>query len=242
MTFLPLAAAIAWTLALIANGEPLGAAGSLLTGVGLLVLAAVSVIGMTITGGRWAHRLGVLSVAAGLVVAAIRPVDGFWFLGLATSAVAGAGLFMPQVTGRIRKLPAAAGPPQAAVVVTLVMLSVPFILGVLAGTSDAWALLTVGLSAPVFAFAFSRVLPGGLIGIRLVWPLSALALSPFLSLTAAVATVLTALVVGVIAWRSEVKAAFHPPTEAGSTYPIPPELVPGEILDAADIDDRGRPK
>ena len=240
MSFLPLAAAIAWTVALIADGEPLGAAGSLLTGVGLLALATVAVVGMTITGGRWAHRLGVLSVAAGLVVAAIRPVDGFWFAGLAASAAAGAALFMPQVTGRIRRLPAAAGPPQAAVVLPLVLLSVPFVLGVMAGTSDTWALLTVGLSAPVFAFAFSRVLPGGLVGLRIVWPLLALALSPLLSLPASVVTAITALLVAVVAWRPEVKAAFHPPREAGSTYPIPPELVPGEILDAADIDDRGR--
>ncbi len=242
MTFLPLIAAIAWTLALIANSEPLSAAGSLLTGVGLIVLATVSTIGMTITAGRWAHRLGVLSVGAGLVVAAIRPVDVFWFLGLAASTVAGVGLFMPQVTGGIRKLPAATGPPQVAVVLTLVMLSVPFILGILSGDSEAWPLLTVSLSAPVIAFAFARVLPGGLIGVRLAWPLLALALSPLLSLPAGVVTALTALTAASIAWRPEVKASFHPPTEAGSTYPIPPELVPGEILDAADIDDRGRRK
>ena len=242
MTFLPLVAAIAWTVALIANSEPLDAGGSLLTGVGLIALAAVSVIGMTVTGGRWAHRLGVLSVGTGLVVAAIRPVDGFWFLGLAASTAAGGALFMPQVTGRIRKLPAATGPPPAAVVLTLVMLSVPFVLGVLSGSSDTWALVTVGLSAPVFAFAFSRVFPGGLTSIRVIWPLLALVLSPLLSLPAGVVTVLTALLVIALAWRSEVKAAFHPPTEAGSRYPIPPELVPGDVLDAADIDDRGRRK
>jgi hypothetical protein len=239
MTLLPLVAAIAWTAALIASGEPLGPEGSLLSGLGLLSLATVSVVGMTITGGRWAHRLGMLSVAAGLVIAAIRPVDVFWFLGLTASSVAGASLFMPQVTGRIRQLPAATGPPQTAVLVTLVLLTVPFVLGVLAGTSEPWALLSIGLSAPVFAFGFSRVIPGGLIGIRVVWPLMALGLSPLLGLAAAAVSVLSGLVVAAMGWRSEVKAAFHPPRESGSTYPIPPELVPGDILDAADIDDRG---
>lgn len=242
MTLLPLVSAIAWIVALIASGEPLGPAGALLAGIGLLSLTTVSVVGMTITGGRWAHRLGILSVAASLVVAGIRPLDGFWFLGLAGSTVAGAALFMPQVTGRIRKLPPASGPPQSAVVLTIVLLSVPFVLGVLARSSEPWAALTVGLSAPVFAFGFSRVIPGGLVGIRVVWPLLAVALSPLLSLAAATAVVLTALIVVALAWRSDVKAAFHPPREAGSSYPIPPELVPGEILDAADIDDRGRRK
>lgn len=240
MTLLPLVAAIGWTVALIVNAEPLGQAGSLLAGLGLLILAAVSVIGMTITGGRWAHRLGMLSVAAGLVIAAIRPIDVAWFFALAASALAGASLFMPQVTRRIRRLPAAAGPPQTTVVVTLGLLSVPFVLGVLSESSEPWALLTVGLSAPVSAFAFARVIPGGLIGIRVVWPLLSLSLAPFLDLSAAVAAVLTSLAVAVLAWRSEVKAAFHPPRESGSTYPIPPELVPGDVLDAADIDDRGR--
>jgi hypothetical protein len=240
MTLLPLVAAIAWTVALIAGSEPLGPAEALLAGIGLLSLGTVSVVGMTITGGRWAHRLGVLSVTAGLVIAAMRPVDGFWFFALAASTVAGASLFMPQVTGRIRRLPAATGPPQTAVVVTLVLLSVPFALGVLAGSSQAWALLTVGLSAPVFAFGFSRVVPGGLIGVRVVWPLMALGLAPFLGVAAAIVAVLAAVGVAAMAWRPEVKAAFHPPRESGSTYPIPPELAPGDVLDAADIDDRGR--
>lgn len=242
MTLLPLVAAIAWTVALMTSSEPLGPAGSLLAGIGILSLATVSVVGMTITGGRWAHRLGMLSVAAGLVIAAIRPVDVVWFFALAASTLAGASLFMPRVTGGIRQLPAATGPPQTAVVVTLVLLSVPFVLGVLAGSSEPWALLTVGLSAPVFAFGFARVIPGGLIGIRVLWPLLSLGLAPFLDPPAAVVAVLTALGVAAMAWRAEVKAAFHPPRESGSTYPIPPELVPHEILDAADIDDRGRRK
>lgn len=240
MTFLPLVAAIAWTVALIANGDPLGPAGSLLAGIGLLALATVSAVGMTLTGGRWAHRLGMLSIATGLVIAAMRPLDGFWILALAASTVAGASLFMPQVTGRIRRLPAATGPPQTAVVVTLVLLSVPFLLGVLAGSSESWALLTVGLSAPVFAFGFARVIPGGLIGIRVIWPVLSLGLVPFLDLPTAVAAGAAAVVVAATAWRPEVKAAFHPPRESGSTYPIPPELVPGDVLEAADIDERGR--
>lgn len=242
MTVFPLVAALAWTVALIANGEPFGVAGSLLVGVGLLSLATVSVVGMAITGGRWAYRLGLVSVGTGLLIAVVRPVDGFWIVGLGASALASGALFMPQVTSRMRKLPAAAGPPQTAVILALVLLGVPFALGVLAGSSEPWAILTVGLSAPVFAFGFSRVIVGGLVGVRVVWPVLAVALSPLLSLSAAVASALSALIVAAIAWRPEVKAAFHPPTEAGTTYPIPPELVPGEILDAANIDDKGRKK
>jgi hypothetical protein len=35
--------------------------------------------------------------------------------------------------------------------------------------------------------------------------------------------------------------AFYPPRETGKAYPIPPELAPKEVLDAAEIDERGRP-
>ncbi len=45
----------------------------------------------------------------------------------------------------------------------------------------------------------------------------------------------------IAAWHPAVKASYHPPVEAGTSFPIPPELAPGEILDAAEIDDSGRP-
>jgi hypothetical protein len=50
------------------------------------------------------------------------------------------------------------------------------------------------------------------------------------------------VLVAALAWDSSVRTAFHPPREAGSAYPIPPELAPKEILDEAGIDDRGRRK
>ena len=44
------------------------------------------------------------------------------------------------------------------------------------------------------------------------------------------------------AWHPSLKVAFDPPTESGSTYAIPPELAPQDILDAAQIDDHGKPQ
>lgn len=242
MTALPLLAALAWTAALIAGSGSLSPAAALLAGVGLLTISVVSVVGMTVTGGRWAHRLGLGSVAAGLVIAVIRPIDGFWATGLVASAVAGSVLFAPGVTSRIRKLPAAAGPPQAAVLVAVVLLTSPFLIGVALGGASDWPALVVGLGAPVAAFAYARVIPGGLISIRLAWPALAIALAPLLDLPAAGMSVALAAVVAVIAWRPEVKTSFHPPREAGTTYPIPPELAPEDVLDAAGIDDKGHRK
>ncbi len=242
MTALPLVAALAWTAALIADKGPLGSAGALLTGVGLVIIAAVAVVGMTVTGGRWAHRLALVSVGAGLTIATIRPIDGFWVAATTASVISGSTLFLPRLTRGIRKLPAATGPPQSAVVLTLALLTIPFLLGVLSGRSATWAILVVGLTAPLVAFLYARVIPGGLLGVRVAWPLLALSLAPVLTLVAGILTALSALAVLAIAWQPEVKTSFHPPHETGSTYPIPPELTPKDILDAARLDDRGRPK
>lgn len=240
MTALPLVAALIWTVALIVDNEPFGTAGALLIGVGLLSLSTVAVVGMTVTRARWSHRLGIGTAGLGLIAALLRPIDPVWVAGLIGSSAAGAAMFLPGVTTRMRKLESAGGPPPAAVAVPLLLLAVPVALGAVPGRSEAWAILTIGLSAPLFAFAFSRVIVGGLLGVRLIWPGLALALSPLLATPAAITSAVLAFGVAATAWRPEVKASFHPPRERGTSYPIPPELVPGDILDAADIDEKGR--
>jgi hypothetical protein len=102
--------------------------------------------------------------------------------------------------------------------------------------------MLVGLSAPGASFLYSRVLPGGLVAIRLGWPLLALVMAPLLGLYAGAFVATIAVIVDIAAWDRSVKASYHPPQEVGTTYPIPPELAPGEILDAADIDEKGRPR
>ena len=242
MTALPLVAALAWILALVVDAGPLGSEGALLAGVGLVTIAAVSVVGMTVTGGRWARRLAMVSVGAGLIIAVIRAIDGYWIAATAASIVAGSVLFLPGLSRRIRKLPAAAGPPQTAVLLSLGLLTVPFVLGVVAAGDAAWPELAIGLTAPLFAFFYARVIPGGLLGVRVIWPVFALGVFPLLSTPANWVTVVLSVGIAALAWRPEVKASFHPPRETGTRYPIPPELAPRDILDAARLDDKGRPK
>lgn len=237
----PLGAALAWVLALLVEAGPLPSSSTLLAGVGLLAMATTSVVGMVVTGARWAHRLAIGAVAATFLVAIVRPIDAMWWVGLGLSAVAAAALFLPSLTDRIRKLPAAAGPPPAAVIPPLALLAAPLIIGMASANAPSLPALIVGLSAPLFAYLYARVIPGGLWGVRIVWPSLALGLSPVLGPPAGVLTGLLGLGVAVVAWRPEVKASYHPPREVGTTYSIPPEMTPPEILDAAGIDDEGRP-
>ena len=75
-------------------------------------------------------------------------------------------------------------------------------------------------------------------------PLPALAvgLAPTQPLLPAVVGAGAGVAIAMLAWHPSVKTAFHPPREIGTPHPIPPELAPTQVLDAADIDERGRPR
>lgn len=239
---LTLLAALVWTAALVVDPGPLEPVPSVLVGFGLLATATVAVVGMVVVGGRWAHRLALASLAITVILGVIRAVDILWVAGVVSTAVAFAALCSPPILSTIRKLPSASGPPPRAVLPPLILLLAPALLGFGGNEAEPIPLLVVGLSAPLAAFLYSRVLPGGLLAIRILWPLLAVALSPLLGWWAGSLAVVVAGTVAIIAWDTSVKASYHPPREVGSTFPIPPELTPPEIRDAAGIDEKGRPK
>jgi hypothetical protein len=235
-----LLSALVWTIALVVDSEPFAGGPALLIGVGLLATATVATVGMIVVGGRWAHRLGLASLGISVVLAVLRDIDFMWVAGTAMTALALVAVLSPGLTDTIRQLPGASGPPPRAITPPLILLTAPAVLGFVGNDATAWALLVVGLSAPNVAFLYSRVLPGGLVAIRLVWPIMTLAMTPLLGWAAGSTAAVLAIAVGVSAWDRAVKASYHPPQEAGSALRIPPELTPKEVLDAAQIDDKGR--
>ncbi|HEX6947209.1 MAG TPA: hypothetical protein VF246_07645 [Acidimicrobiia bacterium] len=236
----PLAAALAWTVALIVRPDPFPVIPSvLLIGIGLLVLGTTATTGLVVLGARWAHRLAWLVLLAGGGIAAVRPIDVTWVAALVVTMVSAGALVSLQ--GRLRKLPSATGPPDQAVLLPLVQLSSPLAIG-LTGSGETWAVMVMGLGALVAAFLYARVVFGGLVVSRVVWPALGLSLTPFLEPAALVVTVALVAATLALAWHPLAKAAFHPPRTVGSTFPIPPELTPPEILDAAGLDERGRRK
>ena len=238
---LSLLAALTWTL-VIARNPAVTSASGLLMGLGLMATVSIATVGITLTGGRWTRWLALVGLAMTLAIALATPVDPLWLVGIGITSAAAGSLFLRGVTSRIRKLVAASGPPPRAVAIPLLLVAAPFLYGVLAGSSPTLPLLLVGLAAPFAAFAYSRVVPGGLWAVRLVWPALAIGLSPLLDAATAVVSVALAGSVAYLAWHPSVKTSFHPPREKGSAYPIPPELAPEEILEVADIDERGRPR
>lgn len=205
----------------------------------MILPAAVAVVGMVVAGGRWAHRLGWAVIAATGILALTLPVTPAWIVALIVSVLA-AGAMVP--TGaKMRKLPAATGPPDRAVLVPLVLIGSTFLVGIV-GTEPAWAALVVGLGSPLVALLYSRVVFGGLLMVRLIWPLAILVISVFMSWPGWLVSAAIAVALAALARDPSVKAAFHPAREVGSTFPIPAELTPKDILEAARLDDKGRRK
>lgn len=238
----PLLAAVVWILALIADPGPFQPPQFAAIGVGLLTCSVVAMVGMVVPGGRWARRLAMASVAGTVPLALVRPIDVLWVVGLILSTAAASALFHPALTAGIRGLPAASGPPTRAVVLPLLLIAVPYLLGLAASEAEGWLVVLVASTAPLAAFAYSRVIPGGLWAVRIVWPVLALGTAPLLGWVTGTVSVSLATATVLLAWHPSVKTSYHPPREVGIAYPIPPELAPKEILDAAHIDERGKPR
>lgn len=242
LTITPLIASIAWIVALVVDPGGFEPTSVLLIGLGLLSMSTVAVVGMALSGGRWARRLALAVIGATVIVAATRAIDPIWVLAMALSALSLAAMSLPSVTNRLRKLPSASGPPPRAVLTPIVLLTVPFVIGMTSKDGEPWAMVIVGFSALISAFLYARVIPGGLLSVRIIWPFLAIGVAPFLGVAGGIGAALLGITVAGLAWHPSVKVAFHPPSESGSPYSIPPELTPQEVLDAAQIDDRGKPR
>lgn len=229
----------AWTTVMLADPSPRAELGVLAMGISLWVATVTSIVGMVISRSRWARRTGVAITAGHAVVALIWPSGTLWTVAAALSVVTAVAVTGPWLRGIVRSLPAASGPPARAVLVPLVLLAVPFVGGAADG-KGIWFAVSFA-TALLSAFWFIRTFPGAMIAVRVVWPAIALATAWPIGGSAGVVLALGGVAVAVLAWDKSVTRAVIPLVEKGSVVPIPPELAPSDVLDAAGIDDRGRP-
>lgn len=239
-SLLLLVASSLWTV--VAGLDGFGVAPSNLVMVTLSMWTATvaAVTGMLVARSRWARRLALVVCGGQAILAVLSAADGWWVAGLTVSGVAAVAVAGPWLTGLVRSLPAAAGPPARAVLVPLLLVGVPFALGL----ADPQPIVggVVGFGALGGAFWFIRALPGALVVVRVGWPILALAGAWPMGMPATAVSIAAAVAVAVTAWHRSVATAVHPLVERGTVVPIPPELAPKDVLDAAGLDERGRPR
>lgn len=235
-----LLAGLAWSGALIADPAGWDDQSVLLIGAGVLTTQAAATVGLLLSGGRWARRAAFATLAGCLVIALVRPIDNWWIVAIALTCLAFASLLTTPIVGLTRKLPSASGPPERAVLLTMTLVAAPLLIGLASWEGANAATLTVGISAPLSGLWYSRVMPGGLFIARYAWPSMAVGLSFLQPWPGGASCAVLGALVFLLGLDRSVKVAFHPPTETGSTYAIPPELTPPEVRGAAGIDERGR--
>lgn len=238
------ASAAAWSTRLLLDPEPFAAAPAALLAADLALLAAVAVTGMLVAKGRWARGLAVAESLAWLGVGAVMPLD-LW--GVAAIVAAGASLAAaagPWLTrGWLRHRPSADGPPVSAVAVMLGLLAVPAVVAVAGwnglGPLD-WALSGM---AVVAGWGLGRGSVVALWTLRLGLAPLALAAGIDSGLPGGPAPALAGLALAAASWRRDIGLAVSPiAAPPAARVPIPPELTPRDVLEAAGLDERGRPR
>jgi hypothetical protein len=238
------AATVAVAAALAIDPAPLSAASGALLAAAGLVITVVAAAGVLLAKGRWSRRLGTVLAALWLGVGIALDATAATIVVLAASAgalFAFAGPWLSQ--GWLRHLPSAQGPPPAAVVADLAVLSIPVLVALARPGGPgplAWALAG---TAVVLAWGLSRASRPALWAIRLVLPALGVAAGLAAGAPGGIVLGAGAVLAAAPAWHPDVGRTLRPAlTRRAGGVPIPPELAPTAVLEAAGIDDRGRPK
>lgn len=237
------AASLAWGLVLAFGSGPLSPPAAALLAVDQLIMATVVGVGLVLSRGRWTRRAGLALLGGQALLGVFFEADGWWAGAVLMTAVGVAALAGPWLGGWLRKLPGADGPPTSAVVLSLGMVGLPALVAVTAPDGiplTGWLLSCFALAA---AWLYSQAWLPAVWALRLLLPILGIAAAAFLSWPGALVLGLGVAALTALAWSPEVRQATMAPAAATvRLVPIPPELTPRDVLEAAGIDDRGRPK
>jgi hypothetical protein len=234
-------ATISWSLLIAADG-PWAADAAALIGATMVALAAIAITGVLVASSRWGRWLSVGVAAVAPLLGIAVPIGAWWVTNLVASTIVLAAFAGTATSGVVRRLPRADGPTPRVVAFILGLATIPLLVGVVSPDglgSPEW--IMAGASA-LAAVAYSKATDFSVIGVRVMYPIVAviavlLAGWPRGVIWFAIGTVVTAA-----AWQRDIRVAVHPPSERGHAVPMLPEMVPGEILEAAGLDEHGKRK
>lgn len=227
----------------LAFGDLLDPVSAAVAGAGMVILAIVAASGTLLARGRWAAPTDAAIGATWIGIAVAGPLGPLSIALLAAGALALAAASGPWLHGWLRRLPRADGPPPAAVVLLLALLATPVVAAF--ASPSGMPVLSVVLAAwsALLAMGLARILPGSLLAARVLHPALCAAAAVAAGVPGGAPLVAVGVVATAAAWRRDVALAIAPAVPRRSdAVAIPPELVPPEILEAAGLDDRGRPK
>jgi hypothetical protein len=207
------------------------------------MLTIVAVGGLLLARSRWARPLSLVIAAVWFGVSVAGPIDAGSVTVAVLAAGAAAGAVGPWLGRWLRHLSTADGPPPAAVVLLLSLVATPLVLGLSSVDAEpppqAWAAVAWSL---VLATLLSRAIGWSIWVARFAHLPVVLGLSLGVDPVPAAALLGSAVLEVGLGWRRDVLNAVRPlipgPT---ATVPIPPELMDPTIMQAAGLDDRGRP-
>ena len=207
-----------------------------------IILTSVTVVAALVGAARWSVGVGVALASALMLAAVLHPIDPAWVVMVGAAGLALVGLLGTRLSGAVRLRPSAAGPPRKAVALVLGLLSIPLVVGLVQPGGVDLADWLVAAAAVVLGVWYSRARPTALWAVRVLLPLLTVACVLVVPLPAAVGVIAAFGVMSWLAWSTDARVAVIPLSAPGRRVPIPPELTPGEILDAAGLDARGRRK
>lgn len=232
---------LAWAGLTVTDGPWAGDSAAVVA-VDLVVLGSVAVVGILVASARWGRRLAIVVTTIELMLAAAVDIGAAWWPAVALTGVAMALLVGTGLEGVVRKRPNATGPPARAVVLALGLAGVPGIVAAARpgglGTVD-W-IAVVG--SAVVTVWYARALPAAPEMTRFGIPLIGVVALVGAGVPAGFAALAACAALTGLAWTADARVAARPLVERGRAVPIPPELAPPEILDAAGLDERGRRK
>lgn len=208
----------------------------LLTGLGLLLMTAVGLVGLFLARGRWARRFLWVPLAVESIMFVL--FDAGW-IPLAFTALAAVALGLPLLDGWVRQLRKAGAPPNTAVLLPLALLSSPALFGLLRepGIWD-WVFCAISVVA---SWSYGRAHVATLWALRIIYPVVGLVMA--LSVTGWPSLALAAFVVAcsALAWSPGTLRAVRPlEARRVDARPVFAEMAPPGVMEEIGRDRHGR--
>ena len=230
-----------WAGRVLFGSSPWGTAGATLVAADLIVLTAATVVALLLSPGRWVRNSAAVIGGSCALLAIALPIGPVWVAAVVTCGT-GVGLTWTRPMDAWFRQVRPDRVPTRATVLALGLLWLPAVVGsasIPAVTRGGWLLAGFGL---IGGWAYARALPGALWTIRLTLAPLGILSAAGVPLPAAVALWTVTAILTFLAWTGDAGAAVRTPrARRVETVTILPEVTPGDLLEAAGYDRRGRP-